>query len=60
MCTDCKAVNAIMVKYHIFDELHDTIIFTKIDLKSSYHQIRVKEGDKWKATFKTKHGLYNG
>ncbi|XP_031375376.1 uncharacterized protein LOC116189794 [Punica granatum] len=50
MCMDSRAINKITVS--------GATVFTKLDLKSGYHQICIKPGDESKTAFKTREGLY--
>lgn len=42
----------------LIDKLRHAKYFTKLDLRNGYNNIRIKDGDQWKAAFKTPLGLY--
>lgn len=61
MCVDNCVIAKITVHHHFpilqLDNLQDPLsgatVFNKLDLKSSYHQIRIRSSDEWKIIFKT-------
>ena len=66
MCTDYRQINKVTVKNKyslsriedLFDQLKRASIFSKIDLRSGYYQLRVKDVDVSKTTFRTRYGHY--
>jgi hypothetical protein len=66
MCIDYRALNEVTVKNKyplpriedLFDQLRGVSVFSKIDLRSDYHQLRIRPSNIPKTTFITKYGLY--
>nr|GFA71840.1 putative reverse transcriptase domain-containing protein [Tanacetum cinerariifolium] len=66
MCIDYRELNKLTVKNRyplpriddLFDQLQGSSVFSKIDLRSSYHQMRVRDEDIPKTAFRTRYGHY--
>ncbi|KAL0154119.1 hypothetical protein M9458_050578 [Cirrhinus mrigala] len=65
-CIDYRALNDITIKYRYplplvppaLEQLRTAKIYTKLDLRSAYNLIRIREGDEWKTAFSTASGHY--
>src|SRR5438045_9612375 len=59
LCVDYCGLNALLIKNRyplplinkLLDRLNGSVIFSKVDLRNAYHQIRICEGNKWKTAF---------
>jgi hypothetical protein len=66
MCVDYRSLNEVTIKNRytllriedLFDQIKGASVFSKIDLRSGYHQLKIRELDIPKTTFCTWYGLY--
>ena len=66
LCIDYRALNKVTVRNHypiplvadLFDQLGSATFFTKLDLRSGYHQVRIAKGDEQKTTCVTRYGAF--
>ncbi|KAL0534293.1 hypothetical protein IC582_028582 [Cucumis melo] len=66
LCIDYRELNKVIVKNRyplpriddLFNQLQGATVFFKIDLRSGYHQLRIKDGDVPKTAFRSRYGHY--
>jgi hypothetical protein len=66
MCVDYRSLNEVSIKNKyplpriedLFDQMKEASVFSKIDLRSGYHQLKIQESDITKTAFCTRYGLY--
>jgi hypothetical protein len=66
MCVDYQSLNEVTIKNKyplpriedLFNQMKGASVFSKIDLRSGYHQLKIRELDIPKTTFRTRYGLY--
>jgi hypothetical protein len=66
MCVDYRSLNEVTIKNKysppwiedLFDKMNGASVFSKIDLRSGYHQLKIWESNIPKTTFHTRYGLY--
>jgi len=66
LCVDYRQLNEITIKDRTplpliresLDKLSSATIYTKLDIRDAYYNLRIRAGDEWKTAFRTRYGLY--